>query len=476
MTTPLSPSEIILRDSKEYSIYTCQSRGIPSIEDGLKHVQRIALWLLRNKAEKIKTVGLGGMMASERLYVHGDVSATDAIGKLAAPYKNNVMLIEGLGQFGSRVAPVDGIGAPRYTEVRRSKAAEAFLYNDLDLVPTEENYDGSNIQPVHFIPLIPTVLLNGVSGVAVGWSTDILPRSLKSLIQATQDALMDKPIKNIPPHYEKYGVKVKHIAGNQWEIFGSAKILDTSTVQITELPPGEKIESFRLKLIKMEDDNDSPVNGFIDRSTDNIDITVKFKRGFLAATPARVEEEIIDGKKHKIKIPAKAAWTEADVIKFFKLSEKTTERIVVVDWGGSRIKMYSSAEDVIQSFVKWRLAWYTTRFNKYIADSSYELLYWETLDKLFTAGFAKKLGSFNTKSEIENEVIQINKKLDEKTVDRIINLPTYRWNKDFHNDIKKKITDLKADIVSYKNILSNEANLKKVYFDELENLKSFKVA
>lgn len=266
----MDSSDYLLQSSRDYAIYVCETRAIPNVQDGLKHGQRIAMWLLRNRSEKMKTFALSGLMGYERLYVHGETSANGAIGLLAAPFKNNTAMIEGLGQFGSRVAPVEGIGAPRYTEVRKSKAAEAILYRDLDLVPLTDNYDGSNKQPVHFLPLIPLVLLNGVSGVAVGWSTEILPRSLKSLIQASQDALNGKPIKGLEPHYARYNITVKTLDTNKYEYSGKADIIDTSTVRITELPPGMSIEKFRLNLITMEDAD--MIQGFTDRSLSLIHI------------------------------------------------------------------------------------------------------------------------------------------------------------------------------------------------------------
>ena len=471
-------TDYLLRDSREYAIYVCSTRAIPSVEDGLKQSQRIALWLLRNRADKIKTVALGGEMAASKLYVHGDVSANDAIGKLAAPFKNNLPLIEGLGQFGSRVSPVEGIGAPRYTEVRRSKGAEAFLYRDLELVPLEENYDGSNFQPKHFLPLLPTVLLNGVAGVAVGWSTEILPRSLKSLIQATQDALAEKPITGLQPLFSRYNVGVRSTGLNQWEFTGKLNIMDASTIQITELPPGEKIDNFRSKLIKMEDDNSNPVNSFIDRSTDCIDITVKFKRGYLSAQPARVEEEIVNGKKFKNKIPAKKAWTEEDAIKFFRLTEKVTERIVVIDWGGNAIRTYTSPEQLVIDFAQWRLGWYTKRFEKLLADAKYERNYWLTLAALFKDQFPKRLGGFDDRSGVEEDVTRVatkNKlKLDDKQLDRVVNLPTYRWTKSFEADVLAKIADLDISIKEYEDILASPDRLKAVYHNELEELKKLK--
>lgn len=449
----MSSDQYLLDSSREYAIYVCGSRAIPHVADGLKHGQRIALWLLRTRSDKIKTVALGGMMAAEKLYVHGDVSANNTIGLLAAPYKNNVPLIEGLGQFGNRVAPVEGIGAPRYTEVRRAKAAEALLYRDLDLVPLRDNYDGSNKEPVHFLPLLPTVLLNGIEGVAVGWSTSILPRSLKGLIQASQDALDGaKAIRGLEPHFERYDIKVKSTGLNQWEFSGKAIIEDTSTVKITELPPGLSVENFRKRLIQMEDGES--ISSYMDRSTEQIDITVKFKRG------------------------AVKGWTEAKALDFFKLREKVTERIVCIDWNGNSIRTYADPEQLVRDFVAWRLGWYTNRFQKMLDDATVECNYWRILRALFDAGFTKKLGGFANKAALEAEVTAIATKAKLKILpgqmERVIGLPTYRWTQDFLDEVKAKVKGLEDNIAEYQAILKSPDRLKAVYRGELEELKKVK--
>jgi DNA gyrase/topoisomerase IV subunit A len=448
----ITPSKFVLKGSREYSLYVAMMRAIPHVGDGLKPSQRIALWLLRNKADKVKTVGLGGLMASERLYVHGDVSATDAIGKLAAPFKNNVPLIEGLGSFGSRTKPVDGIGAPRYTEVHRSKAAEAFLYNDLPIVPLTENYDGSNVMPVHFLPLIPTVLLNGVAGVAVGYSTDILPRHINDLISATQAALMGRKFKEPMPCYERYDITVNPLAPSQYEITGKALIKDTSTIIVTELPPGLSLEAFKKRLIQMEDED--KISNFLDNSSDAINIEVQMKRGSVKG------------------------WTPAQAIVFLKLKEKVTERIVVVDWDGERIATYPDASSLIKDFVKWRLAYYEQRFQKYHDDDSYELQYWKLLRALFKAGFTKKLGTFADRAAVEVDVTAVatkaKLKIDEPQIDRAVSLPTYRWTKQFEADVETKIADLEARIKDFKAILADPEKRRAIYNDELEALKKGK--
>jgi DNA gyrase/topoisomerase IV subunit A len=474
----LSSSKLILRDSRSYAIYVCSTRAIPAVEDGMKFGQRVALWLLRNRAEKLKTFALSGLMGYERLYVHGETSANNAINLLAAPYKNNVPLIQGEGAFGSRIAPVEGIGAPRYTEVVRSKAAQAFFYNDLDLIPLEENYDGSNLQPKHFLPLIPVVLLNGVKGVAVGWSTNILPRQFKALVQATQDALNDRPVKQLIPTYERYDISVKNVGPNQWVYTGKAKIIDTSTIYISELPPGMELEDFRERLIAMEDSGE--IKGFTDESADGIKITIKMLRGSLAAQPASVKTETIEGKVVKTKVPARKAWTDADAVEFFKLHQKVTERIVVIDWGGTRIKQYESAEDVVKEFVAWRLQWYVNRYEKMRDDASYELNYYLALKALFKdTSFTSKLGKFPNRAGVVEEVTTVIGKakivLDESQMSRVVSLPTYRWTKEYEAEVTAIIEKLKLDIKEYKDILAKPARRKDIYNTELEELKKLKL-
>lgn len=478
----MDTSEYLLETSREYAIYVCDSRGIPFVADGLKHSQRMALWLLRNRAEKMKTFSLSGLLGYEKLYVHGETSANNAINLLAAPFKNNIPLIQGEGQFGSRIAPVEGIGAPRYTDVRRSKAAEAFLYKDLDLVPMAPNYDGSNQQPIHFLPLIPTVLLNGVVGVAVGWSTAIEPRALKTLIQATKAALTGKPMPNLDPRYARYDITVTPTGPNQWEYAGKVEIVDTSTVRITELPPGLALETFRARLIAMEE-NDT-IADFTDRSADSIDITVKFKRGTIKGM------------------------TEADAITLFKLKEKVTERIVVIgnlallmdaeraldDAVGHtaiteakaamrhatmKISQYANAEELIREFVAWRLGWYTRRFSKMVRDASHELVYWQVLDALFAAKFPTRLGGFVDKTAVEADVLRVATKAaltpDDGHIARIVELPTYRWTTSFHELVTTKIAELHASIAEYNAILASPDRRKTVYLDELDALAKEKL-
>lgn len=448
-------ADYIQKISRDYAIYTATSRAIPSVRDGLKTVQRNALWLLRNKAAKIKTFALTGEMGAAKIHSHGEKSANDAIGLLAAPFMNNICLIDGHGAFGSRCVPKDeGIGAPRYTSVSRSKAAETFLYNDLDIVPLVDNYDGSNVQPGYFLPLVPIVLLNGVKGIAVGYSTDIQPRSLKTLVEATKAVLLDKPLPDLMPHYDKYDVAINTTKKpNQYELTGKLTIVDSSTIKVTELPPGMLIEDFRKRLIDMEEAD--LIHNFIDRSTKNIDVTIKMKRGSIAD------------------------WTVEQAVTFLKIRKTVTERIVVLDWCGTKIRTYDTAAELVKDFTIWRLSLYTDRYEKLLADTLYELSYWLALDSLFEDGFSGRLGKFANRRAIEDDVSETvirlldEVKIDDGQLDRIVNLSTYRWTVEYHGVVKKTIADLMAEIDEYEAILESPDRLKGIYIKELDALKIF---
>jgi DNA topoisomerase-2 len=90
MTLYASTTEYIKSTSRDYSIYVCQSRGIPSICDGLKDAQRKALFVIKPKTDKIKTISLAGELISSNIYLHGDASAAETLSLMAATYCNNV--------------------------------------------------------------------------------------------------------------------------------------------------------------------------------------------------------------------------------------------------------------------------------------------------------------------------------------------------------------------------------------------------
>lgn len=446
MKTKIPASKYILDISKDYSLYVCQNRAVPSVTDGLKSSQRKALWLMRNKPSKIKTVSLSGEMLSSGLYVHGDTSASEAISNMAAPYRNNKCLLYGIGTFGTRISP-SSWAAPRYTYVKKSKFAEKVLYVDLDIIPLCDNYDGSIKEPETFLPLIPLVLLNGISGIAIGWSTEILPRNWKDLLDATIKVLDGINIRRIKPGYSYLNIDVKHLEDNVWEFSGKAEIPSTSTIKITELPPDLSLEKFKDRLNIME--NDGQIRNYVDQSTETINVVINMPRGFVSG------------------------WKETKAVDFFKLRQKKIERLVVIDWDGKAIRQYDRAEDLIKDFVAWRLGFYTNRYQKLLDDATDKIKFWKGVKLCFDKKLPQALGNIASKKAIEKKIATITKtlKLEQKHIDRILNLATYRWATEYYKVVVQEIKELDANIKSYQSYLKSPKKIKAKYRQELVDLK-----
>ena len=457
----MSSSDYILRTSREYGLYTLDHRAIPAMTDGLKSSQRIALWLLRNKTEKVKTIALAGQMIASELYLHGDVSAANTISMLAGSYCNNNPLITGLGAFGTRANPTS-FAAPRYTSVKRSKIAQDVLYTDLDTVPMVENHDGSNMMPATFLPMIPLVLLNGVRGIATGWATTILPRRYEDLVGAVTDVLARKPIRDLMPHYEGRDITVRDIgtreAPNKYIISGKVVKKNTTTVIITELPPELTLEKCREQLAALEEDG--KITGFTDRSTKTIKIEVKMPRATL-------------GKLTPIENPVSLD-PMGKLIDFLKLRSRITENIVVQGIGGNGIVTYDNIETLIKDWVEWRLARYLDRFEKMLADEKATNLYWRYVITCFEGN--PRLGHpplpENARELTVDEMREYVKllgaierlpKASPELIERIINIPIYRWTVDGEERAKKELEESKHRMVKYKEMVDND-KLRKALF------------
>jgi DNA gyrase/topoisomerase IV subunit A len=415
------------------------------------------LWLLRNKTDKIKTIALAGQMIASELYLHGDVSAANTISMLAGPYCNNRPLVHGIGAFGTRANPTS-FAAPRYTSVKRSKIAQDVLYADLDVVPMVDNHDGSNQMPGTFLPLIPLVLLNGIKGIATGWSTNILPRRYEDLIGAVEDVLSRKPVRDLMPSYENRDVTVvrEHGEPNKYIISGKAVRKNTTTVTVTELPPDMSLEAFRERLVALEDDG--KITNFTDRSTKTINIEIKMTRAALGNL------------------------SDAGIIDFLKLRTLTTENIVVQGVGGSNIITYTSIEQLVKDWVEWRLGLYLERFKKLLTDEKKNNLYWRYVIACFEGNprlghppmpeFAREL----TVSELRDyvELLGSLKKLPKASselIERIINIPIHRWTIDGEEKAQTELEESYHRIEKYKEMVDSDRLRKALFKREVVALK-----
>lgn len=445
----VNTSKYINDSSREYSIYTCEARAIASVTDGLKPSQRKALYVAMNKPEKIKTVSLSGMTIAQGLYVHGDVSLSDTISKLAGKYVNNVPLLKGTGCFGTKVSP-NASAAPRYTYVQKYNNTEELIYQDKGIVPYIDNYDGSAKEPLHFLPLIPIVLLNGIAGIAVGWSCEILPHNIKDLIKATRNVLLGRKVGKLIPTYSHCDHDTTDLGDGKWIFYGKFERLDLSTIRLTSLPPEMSLE--RINDILSILDDKGIIRDYTDNSSSSIDIEVKFPRGELKSL------------------------SDSDILSLLKLHTKKTQRLVTLDFNHDGIRQFDTVEQLITEFVDFRFNFYIKRYEKYLKDDSYELNYWLALKICFDSNLVDFIKDIESKKMMIDFIdgLTVSASPDEHQIEKIAVLPAYQFTIEFRKKCIQKIKELKGSIKQHNAMLADHSLIKQEYINEIDQLSKIK--
>jgi len=179
----------------DYAMSVIIGRALPDVRDGLKPVHRRVLFAMRelrndwNKAYKKSARIVGDVIG--KYHPHGDTAVYDTIVRMAQDFSLRYPMVDGQGNFGS----VDGDppAAMRYTEIRMTRLAHEMLADlDKETVDFVPNYDESLTEPSVMPAKIPSLLINGSSGIAVGMATNVPPHNLNEVCEATK-ALIDNP-------------------------------------------------------------------------------------------------------------------------------------------------------------------------------------------------------------------------------------------------------------------------------------------
>lgn len=172
----------------DYSMYVILDRALPHIADGLKPVQRRIVYAmselgLSNQAKFKKSARTVGDVLG-KFHPHGDTACYEAMVHMAQPFAYRYPLVDGQGNWGSPDDP-KSFAAMRYTESRLAPYTESLLSElGQGTVDWTDNFDGTLQEPVLLPARLPNLLLNGVTGIAVGMSTDIPPHNLNEVATA----------------------------------------------------------------------------------------------------------------------------------------------------------------------------------------------------------------------------------------------------------------------------------------------------
>lgn len=402
-----------------YAMYVVEGRAIPSLVDGFKVSQRkiaaAASKLWKNGGKPMKVFQLGGQAAALTFYHHGSLDQT-IIG-MTQEFKNSLPIFQGIGQFGSLRSPE--AGAPRYIGVKFNDNFK-LLYKDFDLV-TPKYEEGEEIEPEFFLPVIPTVLLNGGSGIAVGFATNILNRRPVDVVDACVDALKaGTATLPLPPWVNGFHGSVELLKGTTktWVFRGTYEVKNTSTVIITEIPPSFTYEKYEAHLENLIEKG--IIASYEDSSSDRVNYTLKFSRQNLA--------DYI--KRDKL----------SDIL---KMREQETENLTTLD-ENRKLKVFDKAEDLVTYFVRLRLGYYAKRKTLLLEDLNKEILLLEaraTFVAAIISGAVVVAGV--KKSAIVSSIAGLGIAKHEGSYDFLLSMPLYTLTQEKHADLLRKIEEVK---------------------------------
>ena len=234
----------------DYAMSVIVSRALPDVRDGLKPVHRRILYAMyedgitSDKPYRKSANTVGSVLG--RYHPHGDSSVYDAMVRMAQDFSLRYPLIDGHGNFGS--VDGDAPAAMRYTEARMSKIAETMLTdiekNTVDFMP---NYDDRLQEPTVLPAKIPTLLINGSSGIAVGMATNIPPHNLTEVINGIikiieDDNVTDEQLMSIikGPDFPTEGLILGREGIKEAYTTGKGKITMRAEAEIEEMSETSK--------------------------------------------------------------------------------------------------------------------------------------------------------------------------------------------------------------------------------------------
>ena len=299
---PVNIAEEMRTAYLDYAMSVITSRALPDARDGLKPVHRRILFAMNNmgltpgaKFRKSATI-VGEVLGN--YHPHGDASVYDAMVKSAQDFSYRYPLVMGQGNFGS--IDGDGAAAYRYTEAKMSKISMEMMRDiEKDTVQMEPNYDGTKKEPRVLPTAVPSLLLNGTLGIAVGMATNIPPHNLREIVDATVH-LIDNPhatTEELCEHVKGPDFPMGGIAFGQSDIRqayatgrggvvvrGEAEIFETKNGQFQIIITSIPFRVVKSNLIEniadlVRDKKIEGIKGLRDESTKDIRVVIDLKSG-----------------------------------------------------------------------------------------------------------------------------------------------------------------------------------------------------
>ena len=419
----ISLGDFIHKEMIHFSKYDCD-RSIPNIMDGFKVSQRKIMFgaFEKNLTQEIKVAQFSGYVSEHSGYHHGEASLNGAIVHMAQDFvgSNNINLLMPNGQFGTRLQGGKDSASERYIFTKLNPITRLLFKKQDDSILKYLNDDGTPVEPIYYIPVIPMILVNGSEGIGTGFSTKIPCFNPKEIIIYIKNVLTGKDInKEFIPFYKGFkGIIKKEKESEVRFITTGVYKINKNKVDITELPIDTWNEDYIIYLDKLIDTG--VIKDFKDLSTDkNVNIQVTMT--------------VLD--------------TVEDIEKVLKLTSTLSISNMNLFDNKEKLIHYTHVYEIMDDFIEKRILYYEKRKKYLIHMLEKELLILSNKYKYIT--------------ELLNETIDLRKKTNTQ-IQTILETKKYDLVEDNYNYLIK----MSMDSVSIENVES----LKKQYDSKQKEL------
>jgi len=414
-------------------------RSIGSLFDGLKPSQRKILYscFKRKLYSEIRVAQLAGYVSENAAYHHGEASLQGAIIGMAQNFvgSNNINLLEPNGQFGTRIMGGSDAASSRYIHTELNKLTQSiYPKEDFPLLDYVED-DGLKVEPEYYVPVIPMVLVNGMTGIGTGFSTNIPCFDPNDICQNIKNILSNKEFVEMKPWFKGFKGSIIKTGDKTYLCKGSYKVINATTIEITELPVGRWTEDYKEILNKMiiERGNKGDSKGIIidyeNQSTDNsVYFKVYLKAGYLST----------------------AQWSDDEIDKIekdFKLTTTKNTSLTNIHLynENNTITKYNDVETIMREFCKRRIQLYEERKSYQLSELDRQILLISSKCKFIL--------------EVVEETIIINKQTKEKIMFQLVDKDYPEINESYDYLLKLPIYTLTKEEID--KLLKEKDNLIK---------------
>ena len=447
-------------------------RSIPNIMDGLKESTRKILFACFKRklyTNEIKVAQLAGNVSEVTAYHHGENSLQEAIIGMAQIFvgTNNINLLVPNGQFGTRIQGGEDASSPRYIYTLLSKLTRLLFKEEDNAILNYLDDDGVSIEPEYYIPIIPTVLVNGAIGIGTGYSTNIpqfnpediikvyfmLIKEIKdnigdildeNQINSAIELIREKELDELYPYYLGFKGEIYKNEKGTYNSKGIYKWINNSTLEISELPIGTWTENYKEFLEDLITKNNPNLKSFESHYTaKNVKFILK----------------LIDNAKETL---------DSTILNDFNLTSSKNLSLNNLHLFTSRgnIKKYKNTVEILKE-------WSYVRIKKYQERKEHQLKEMED-DYLILSAKIRFIIEV-----IEGTIIIMNKKLKE-VEEQLVEKDYYKYEDGYEYLLKMPISQLttekkehlEKEVEKLKNAIENlkQTSIMNIWEDELKVL------